>query len=796
MTTQTYRLKIARVNSLKLKVQSKFPADVRVESFLSLTKENGVYSFGVDYSKMTPGPVSDPATAYVAIEDKTAGVYREVSLSSLLTSGLDADLQAIAALTGAGVLVRTADDTWTLRAVTGTANEITVTNGDGVSGNPTVSLPASLTFTGKTVTGGTYSGAVSFNKVAITAPATSATLTIADGKTLTASDNATVSGTNTGDQTITLTGDVTGTGTGSFATTIGATKVTSAMLNADVFSTAHSWSGQQTFVAPILGTPASGTMTNCTGLPLSTGVTGNLPVANLGSGTGASATTYWRGDGTWATPAGGGSTFDYDTVADATAASIPSGQNMVRTGGYGAVGDDGGALYKKVVSAPSHDGKFQSADGAWWELSSGQDIFAEMFGASPSASDNTAAVQSAVTYMALQNGGVVNFGFGLFMFTGTTAVDASGKLGIVLRGKGGLSGGAATATMFKHTGAITTRWLNFTGSASCAVEDIAFVASNASFTGNIVDFGGATSDTALARVERCSFFDNNKVCTGINLNKAIECTVRGCSFGGCNIQIQGLTTGGYSNVVRVLENQFINGGLPIYGGGEAWTISGNTFEADKNGRGSAFAGLAALPCKSMIWTGNWFGDVTVTGGTWITHYGSGFVFTGNEFGGNLTTIGISLYSCKGFKVEGNCCTSLTTLVDLTDANSDYGIIANNDLASGGKAFTNSGSSAAKNVLVENNANETSSTSTVGAGFCRLPGGQLMQWGLVAVTSGTPLAITFTSAYSSTPNIQLTLQGPATVTNTAYVTTVSGSGFTANVSGSGTNSVWWSAVGPL
>src|SRR5207302_10972529 len=35
-----------------------------------------------------------------------------------------------------------------------------------------------------------------------------------------------LSGTNTGDQTITLTGDVTGTGTGSFATTIGANRVT------------------------------------------------------------------------------------------------------------------------------------------------------------------------------------------------------------------------------------------------------------------------------------------------------------------------------------------------------------------------------------------------------------------------------------------------------------------------------------------------------------------------------------------------------------------------------------------
>ncbi|MFM2092009.1 MAG: hypothetical protein RLZZ127_2498 [Planctomycetota bacterium] len=58
---------------------------------------------------------------------------------------LDADLTAIAGQSGTGLLARTAADTWTTRAITGTTGQITVTNGNGVSGAPTISLPSTVT---------------------------------------------------------------------------------------------------------------------------------------------------------------------------------------------------------------------------------------------------------------------------------------------------------------------------------------------------------------------------------------------------------------------------------------------------------------------------------------------------------------------------------------------------------------------------------------------------------------------------------------------------------------------------
>lgn len=75
--------------------------------------------------------------------DATGG---PITTSGAITLTLDDDLEALEGLTGTGIGVRSATDTWVLRTLSA-GTGISITNPDGVSGNPTISNTGDLSAT-------------------------------------------------------------------------------------------------------------------------------------------------------------------------------------------------------------------------------------------------------------------------------------------------------------------------------------------------------------------------------------------------------------------------------------------------------------------------------------------------------------------------------------------------------------------------------------------------------------------------------------------------------------------------
>jgi hypothetical protein len=300
----------------------------------------------------------------------------------------------------------------------------------------------------------------------------------------------------------------------------------------------------------------------------------------------------------------------FNTLTDVGTNSIAADVDFIVVGGYAAAGDCPPIPLKRVASEPAHEGKKQSADGAWWEFSStGGVVYLEWFGGkgdywvtpsdilsastvNPSPTDNLAAFVAADRFVAAYTelinpvgrqfsaGPTIQFGYGGYYFSDEIVPTA----GVCLQGMG---------TGVYHYGANSRLYF--------AAGKTGIVLNNASHL-----FQG-TNGTAIRNLYLESLgFGGQTTKHGIRMDAAASLehvTVRG--FGGSGIDITA-DVGVYTNA-----NLFYMAHIATYGnavdgitceGGDANAGVGIAINASSNGRyginDSSFLGNTWIACHA------------------------------------------------------------------------------------------------------------------------------------------------------------------------------------------------------